>query len=113
MFLFLLTPLREGRRRSAGRSRSRTKFLLTPLREGRQPMQLFRNSDLPFLLTPLREGRPWPRAMPYKAFSFLLTPLREGRHAKDWIWTRRSSYFYSRPCGRGDRQRLGRSLMNL
>ena len=34
--------------------------------------------------------------------SFLLTPLREGRRERDWIWTRRSSYFYSRPCGRGD-----------
>ena len=33
---------------------------------------------------------------------FLLTPLREGRRARGWTWTRRSSYFYSRPCGRGD-----------
>ena len=34
--------------------------------------------------------------------SFLLTPLREGRRSvwwrSDWSWT----YFYSRPCGRGD-----------
>ena len=79
-----------------------------------------------FLLTPLREGRPvelWP-IPPH--WIFLLTPLREGRqwfldtdHGTDYISTHapaggatcraaaRSSLrinFYSRPCGRGDKQ---------
>ena len=35
---------------------------------------------------------------------FLLTPLREGRPAATGRKQRKSSYFYSRPCGRGDRR---------
>ena len=33
---------------------------------------------------------------------FLLTPLREGRRPFRTPRARRSHYFYSRPCGRGD-----------
>ena len=33
---------------------------------------------------------------------FLLTPLREGRPPRFPGIPRRDSYFYSRPCGRGD-----------
>ena len=79
--LFLLTPLREGRRSRRRTIRNRNIFLLTPLREGRQ-----------LVASQAREN----------VMRFLLTPLREGRRARGWTWTRRSSYFYSRPCGRGD-----------
>ena len=34
---------------------------------------------------------------------FLLTPLREGRHAVFQQAGRECAYFYSRPCGRGDK----------
>ena len=79
-----------------------------------------------FLLTPLREGRPEQRRGLLLAQAFLLTPLREGRrqtfqyhqylgfistHAPagvattiSWWITQAASYFYSRPCGRGDLQ---------
>ena len=54
-----------------------------------------------FLLTPLREGRPTRRNFPLSAAVFLLTPLREGRLIL-LSRPRRITYFYSRPCGRGD-----------
>ena len=38
---------------------------------------------------------------------FLLTPLREGRHWRLTSSSLNSTYFYSRPCGRGDLQRSG------
>ena len=36
---------------------------------------------------------------------FLLTPLREGRPTRCGQYHRAAQYFYSRPCGRGDRRR--------
>ena len=37
---------------------------------------------------------------------FLLTPLREGRRPAAAPVRDHSAYFYSRPCGRGDMERL-------
>ena len=56
-------------------------FLLTPLREGRRASSQMRTNICGFLLTPLREGRPDASLAP-ELFTrlFLLTPLREGRH---------------------------------
>ena len=123
--LFLLTPLREGRPEAiikiaetltisthapaGGATRSTPNleatnilFLLTPLREGRRCQTAPRTSCGRFLLTPLREGRPSrPRRLP-GSFLFLLTPLREGRLPRCRRRARRTAYFYSRPCGRGD-----------
>ena len=124
--LFLLTPLREGRRprgvlRGVIRNISThapaggaTKachrlhvlirnFYSRPCGRGdHRPHQRPQRRER-FLLTPLREGR---QAAPFP-FTFLeiflLTPLREGRrrlHGRR-TWTR--LYFYSRPCGRGDK----------
>ena len=56
-----------------------------------------------FLLTPLREGRQKIKAGQHVSNLFLLTPLREGRRAADPEGLRGKGYFYSRPCGRGDR----------
>ena len=42
---------------------------------------------------------------------FLLTPLREGRRPFRTPRARRSHYFYSRPCGRGDF--VGLQLVNV
>ena len=78
--LFLLTPLREGRRGRSRRTTSPTRFLLTPLREGRR-----------------QAGNP-----PVAPSRFLLTPLREGRPGRYSDNRRNDWYFYSRPCGRGD-----------
>ena len=55
-----------------------------------------------FLLTPLREGRPPLRYLCHQFHQFLLTPLREGRPLVMQWELQLSSYFYSRPCGRGD-----------
>ena len=84
-------------------------FLLTPLREGRRiPDNLLPMLRDLFLLTPLREGRRCCRSLPRPtAYPFLLTPLREGRRDK-WLQNdQRNIYFYSRPCGRGDIGRAG------
>ena len=54
-------------------------FLLTPLREGRRGRRLIGWTAWRFLLTPLREGRPVVMVMILCVSSFLLTPLREGR----------------------------------
>ena len=80
---FLLTPLREGRRkggfvdaqdkristhapaggatREAQSTAQAAQFLLTPLREGRPRCSFFLFGPKRFLLTPLREGRPFVR----------------------------------------------------
>ena len=100
-FLFLLTPLREGRQYASNGKGNLGVFLLTPLREGRPKMAVTIADEEGFLLTPLREGRrsadqPW-----ISHRSFLLTPLREGRPVKT-VFIRVLVNFYSRPCGRGD-----------
>ena len=101
--VFLLTPLREGRRRPSRSRTSSALFLLTPLREGRRLASAsVRLAALLFLLTPLREGRRCCEIFPLcTSFSFLLTPLREGRHEPLAEGIVRVN-FYSRPCGRGD-----------
>ena len=59
VFIFLLTPLREGRRSGFRLPAFPSRFLLTPLREGRQsPPEQIPSVPGQFLLTPLREGRP-------------------------------------------------------
>ena len=143
--LFLLTPLREGRRPWGRRGSTQNGFLLTPLREGRQSPGASLSTIILFLLTPLREGRPAHCRAETEAWLFLLTPLREGRRivfdlefAQNKISThapaggatisavelvpsirflltplregrqkrnragRNVHDFYSRPCGRGD-----------
>ena len=99
--VFLLTPLREGRPGLSANEYMETVFLLTPLREGRRSSGSTSASGAVFLLTPLREGRPTRRNFPLSAAVFLLTPLREGRLIL-LSRPRRITYFYSRPCGRGD-----------
>ena len=111
-------------------------FLLTPLREGRLEAPIIGHMNAIFLLTPLREGRPQRVRALSQICQFLLTPLREGRQLRRFrecehqgISTHApaggatsprisknstATYFYSRPCGRGDkaqsiRQQPGRS----
>ena len=121
---FLLTPLREGRQKYLGNNkkyihfysrpcgrgdytgrvyrRHSDQFLLTPLREGRPYRSSFCMSSSKFLLTPLREGRQVLFGPPSLSYQFLLTPLREGRPRTICMIPKKSLYFYSRPCGRGD-----------
>ena len=121
---FLLTPLREGRRRglnpcdvgvcisthapaggatmSATGSCMLTLFLLTPLREGRLLGSTAANNETLFLLTPLREGRRKPCGkggfecqISTHAPAGGATPIRAAS-------SQCAAHFYSRPCGRGD-----------
>ena len=63
--VFLLTPLREGRRKRPTQNPYPSRFLLTPLREGRLiDFRTTRSAVGKFLLTPLREGRPAPMNRP-------------------------------------------------
>ena len=78
-------------------------FLLTPLREGRRRACVIIFVPVVFLLTPLREGRRLQQSKCQKnQHLFLLTPLREGRLSSRFATDLRH-HFYSRPCGRGDR----------
>ena len=66
-----------------------------------------------FLLTPLREGRQPSLMWPVLKLIFLLTPLREGRQ-KPYRRCPTRIYFYSRPCGRGDKlARFVRSCVSI
>ena len=56
-----------------------------------------------FLLTPLREGRHSSNVCICHALGFLLTPLREGRRNRSVPGSTLILDFYSRPCGRGDK----------
>ena len=80
-------------------------FLLTPLREGRRSNGRGFGCKYIFLLTPLREGRREDSLKDWKAGKFLLTPLREGRRPVAVCEGAALENFYSRPCGRGDRRR--------
>ena len=100
--LFLLTPLREGRRSRRRTIRNRNIFLLTPLREGRQLVaSQARENVMRFLLTPLREGRRSGSRPAQSPRYFYSRPCGRGDQA-----VRRcratTANFYSRPCGRGD-----------
>ena len=103
---FLLTPLREGRRRRAAHSLRMTDFYSRPCGRGDKIHAVLSLEIVPFLLTPLREGRracsvedqickfhfysrpcgrgdPAERYVPGAVRVFLLTPLREGRRCRD------------------------------
>ncbi len=77
-------------------------FLLTPLREGRrfQELKNFRKK-LEFLLTPLREGRQEARKAPVGRVHFYSRPCGRGDDQLQKVQLCRG-HFYSRPCGRGD-----------
>ena len=79
--LFLLTPLREGRRIPNSEPRVRTRFLLTPLREGRL-CAVRQEGGLSYISTHAPAGGATYESLTEATDdSFLLTPLREGRQA--------------------------------
>ena len=104
--LFLLTPLREGRRKSSpsavfmvcisthapaggatvpflGEREPDADFYSRPCGRGDARRPLRTGTSATFLLTPLREGRQGADGLLHKDIStFLLTPLREGRPAR-------------------------------
>ena len=130
--VFLLTPLREGRRISTADTSYSFLFLLTPLREGRPAVLLLAGRAVERISTHAPAGgatphtrsqlqrpayfysRPCGRGDPpgflrvVTSVLFLLTPLREGRPSPTSQRRRKNYYFYSRPCGRGDETTLKR-----
>ena len=127
--LFLLTPLREGRRlRAADRQQVSNISTHAPAGGATWPVPLGRKKRSHFYSRPCGRGDPlrWhgnsprhkisthapaggategARAYVVFDFKFLLTPLREGRPRCSTYSTSRI-YFYSRPCGRGDAEAL-------
>ena len=77
-------------------------FLLTLLREGRRRPSRSRTSSALFLLTPLREGRRSRCLRTERRNHFYSRPC--GRGDLQGFYARPDSplHFYSRPCGRGD-----------
>ena len=120
---FLLTPLREGRRRWRAASASRANFYSRPCGRGdvaalRGVINIAISTHAPaggatkptaeqpavvvtFLLTPLREGRLERPERRNHLLHFYSRPCGRGDPAGAWR-TAPPSYFYSRPCGRGD-----------
>ena len=100
---------RGDRRHSFGVSAPRS-FLLTPLREGRR-FQRDGGAGVYVISTHAPAGGATTSDLPSHVghVLFLLTPLREGRRVPHKRGYMEKIYFYSRPCGRGDRAR--RSLL--
>ncbi len=99
--IFLLTPLREGRRGRMKRLRLFLLFLLTPLREGRRHTVASLSIIINFYSRPCGRGD--------KPIRYVFGDERISTHAPAGGATRRNgrsanqnSNFYSRPCGRGD-----------
>ena len=80
--IFLLTPLREGRRAASAVAEIRASFLLTPLREGRPVIKANKNPLRNFYSRPCGRGDGLCRRSRGRDFLFLLTPLREGRRVQ-------------------------------
>ena len=88
-------------------------FLLTPLREGRLH-GLCDLAHVPLISTHAPAGGAT-ASRSARAISalFLLTPLREGRRKPPLRTRKRSAYFYSRPCGRGDADTIFAFIFNF
>ena len=122
---FLLTPLREGRRRSPGFSPGALPISThAPAGGATACYHLFRRQGFNFYSRPCGRGDTRrsskvdgstfisthapaggatrsQKSAPSDAI-FLLTPLREGRRARSCCLFLILGDFYSRPCGRGD-----------
>ena len=109
---FYSRPCGRGDYHDVRFSKKAARFLLTPLREGRRRSAWPDGRVCTFLLTPLREGRRQALAKRRHPPGFLLTPLREGRPAHGLTLDAPSPDFYSRPCGRGDKT-FGASKMSV
>ena len=81
MNIFLLTPLREGRRHTPPDIDNNVS-ISTHAPAGGATITMYGDiyEQQPFLLTPLREGRHREQRSLHRLAVFLLTPLREGRH---------------------------------
>ena len=109
--LFLLTPLREGRRRQAGGAEGGVNFYSRPCGRGDQRGGAWLLPIGYFYSRPCGRGDlSFPQAGGRKIV-FLLTPLREGRHST-LVEKKRNINFYSRPCGRGDQERRVKAFLD-
>ena len=100
---FLLTPLREGRRRPPRRHSPSGLFLLTPLREGR-PDPDAGVEHLLSISTHAPAGGATTNGSKTISGTSISTHAPAGGATKGRIiWQQKTTYFYSRPCGRGDR----------
>ena len=100
---FYSRPCGRGDTPSASLWRPPSYFYSRPCGRGDQQQKSLRMHRLVFLLTPLREGRPDRKVSVLLIPRFLLTPLREGRPTYSRQNGMAIPYFYSRPCGRGDK----------
>ena len=99
--IFLLTPLREGRRRWCEDQRQRHRISTHAPAGGATEHADAEIRRAKFLLTPLREGRPGRLRDSITYEDFYSRPCGRG----DKPTRRRGRFFsdfYSRPCGRGD-----------
>ena len=122
---FLLTPLREGRQARQAGALCGADFYSRPCGRGDKHIRLIRPHPVISTHAPaggatpamMHSAKPTPISTHAPAGGatdalrekkrwisvFLLTPLREGRRISTSGRQPLTSYFYSRPCGRGDR----------
>ena len=101
--VFLLTPLREGRRRVQHSGCDKQRISTHAPAGGATYVACFGTGLKLFLLTPLREGRlVRERAGMSIKIDFYSRPCGRGDPPAAGLYPERNPDFYSRPCGRGD-----------
>ena len=110
IFAFLLTPLREGRRSGADHAgKAYAISTHAPAGGATEPYQ--EPSAAIIISTHAPAGGATERAANKdRRGKFLLTPLREGRRHRLKGSEKACAHFYSRPCGRGDPERVAISF---
>ena len=100
MNIFLLTPLREGRRHTPPDIDNNVSISTHAPAGGATSAAFKRRLNIRlFLLTPLREGRLQSSATACRGTIFLLTPLREGRPRRLFSSAKTSSISTHAPAG--------------
>ena len=99
---FLLTPLREGRRRRKHNGANAIYFYSRPCERGDGAARYADPAGIYFYSRPCERGDLKIEKRQNQEVLFLLTPLREGRRGNAGKLRPYAYNFYSRPCERGD-----------
>ena len=101
--IFLLTPLREGRRTSRPVRQKPDRFLLTPLREGRQVLVRVKiHTNHISTHAPAGGATCFPATGEFELLTISTHAPAGGATRARRSLLLRLMHFYSRPCGRGD-----------
>ena len=106
-YKFQFTPLREGRRNNAAAAGAFNQISIhAPARGATNAAKQQQRKQKISIHAPARGATPAGRVLVLILLEFQFTPLREGRPEHSVPTAVRTSDFNSRPCERGDRERL-------